>query len=130
MSSFKKLYIKKFYNFIKRNVSYFDSFNSFINKEYFLNVSFIKHQIAEKDNVKLIIQHNGIKIDDLFINYESICSMGVYDNFQFFIDVINYYSNDFLVIHLKTTEIKEIKNLIKNNMCSYFRYNSFKKLKN
>ena len=56
--------------------------------------------------------------------------MGVYDNCQFFIDVINYYSNDFLVLHLKTTEIKEIKNLIKNNMCSYFRYNSFMKLKN
>ena len=135
MSSFKKLYIKKFYNFIKNNYNYNLLFNYFSfnneNVSFVLErVSFIKYEFIEENNVKLVINYNGIKFNNLFINYENIHSINIYDNNEIFIDVINYYSNDFLVLNLKTNEIKEIKSVIKNNMYNYFTYHTFKKLKN
>jgi len=135
MSSFKKLYIKKFYNFIKNNYNYNLLFNYFSfnneNVSFVLErVSFIKYEFIEENNVILVIKWNGIKFNNLFINYENIHSINIYDNNEIFIDVINYYSNDFLVLNLKTNEIKEIKSVIKNNMYNYFTYHTFKKLKN
>ena len=70
MSSFKKLYIKKFYNFIKNNYNYNLLFNYFSfnneNVSFVLErVSFIKYEFIEENNVKLVINYNGIKFNNL-----------------------------------------------------------------
>ncbi len=120
--------VSKFYKSYKNNKSilfYCFNYIYYIFSFLFYEIDIIeqvsiyesKGETNKLDNVKMLIRCNGIILNNLFIKYENIHSIGKFDHIGFFIDVINYKKqNEIFIIHLKVSDYFPIKEKIKKNM--------------